>query len=62
MEVDGILGAELKAGDRLTVSAAPSAAKVVRLGYTTFYERARRKLQVNGSLEAEEPDAQPNAG
>jgi NAD+ kinase len=61
MEVDGILGGELKAGDRLTVSAAPSAAKVVRLGYTTFYERARRKLQVNGSLEAEEPDAQPNA-
>lgn len=55
MEVDGVLGAELKAGDMLTVSAAPAAAKVVRLGYTTFYERARRKLQVNGSLEVEEP-------
>ncbi len=55
MEIDGILGAELKPGDTLTVSAAPAAAKVVRLGYTTFYERARRKLQVNGSLEAEEP-------
>jgi NAD+ kinase len=55
MEIDGILGAELKAGDLLTVSAAPAAAKVVRLGYTTFYERARRKLRVNGSLEVEEP-------
>ena len=27
-------------------------AKVVRLGRTTFYERARRKLQVSGSAEA----------
>jgi len=25
----------------------------VRLGHATFYERARRKLQVNGSLEVE---------
>jgi NAD+ kinase len=55
MEIDGMLGAELKPGDMLTVSAAPAAAKVVRLGYTTFYERARRKLQVNGSLEVEDP-------
>ena len=28
------------------------AGKVVRLGRTTFYERARRKLQVAGSAEA----------
>jgi NAD+ kinase len=55
IEVDGMLGGELTAGDVLTVSAAPAAANVVRLGYTTFYERARRKLQVNGSLEVEEP-------
>ncbi|WP_432824367.1 NAD(+)/NADH kinase [Dactylosporangium sp. CA-092794] len=55
VEVDGEVLGELNPGDTLTVSAAPSAAKVVRLGYTTFYERARRKLQVNGSLEAELP-------
>ncbi|MER7279434.1 NAD(+)/NADH kinase [Dactylosporangium sp. NPDC000244] len=55
VEVDGELLGELNPGDTLTVSAAPAAAKVVRLGYTTFYERARRKLQVNGSLEVELP-------
>ncbi|GGM38257.1 NAD(+)/NADH kinase [Dactylosporangium sucinum] len=54
-EVDGEVLGELNPGDTLTVSAAPAAAKVVRLGYTTFYERARRKLQVNGSLEVEIP-------
>jgi NAD+ kinase len=56
VEVDGEVLGELHAGDTLTVSAVPAAAKVVRLGYTTFYERARRKLQVNGSLEVELPD------
>ncbi|GAA2385229.1 NAD(+)/NADH kinase [Dactylosporangium salmoneum] len=55
VEVDGEVLGELRPGDTLTVSAAPAAAKVVRLGYTTFYERARRKLQVNGSLEVELP-------
>ncbi|WP_433604213.1 NAD(+)/NADH kinase [Dactylosporangium sp. CA-139114] len=55
VEVDGELLGELNPGDTLTVCAAPAAAKVVRLGYTTFYERARRKLQVNGSLEVELP-------
>jgi NAD+ kinase len=55
VEVDGEVVGEVKPGDTLTVSAAPAAAKVVRLGYTTFYERARRKLQVNGSLEVELP-------
>ncbi|GAA0739380.1 NAD(+)/NADH kinase [Dactylosporangium roseum] len=55
VEVDGQVLGELNAGDTLTVSATPAAAKVVRLGYTTFYERARRKLQVNGSLEVEIP-------
>lgn len=56
VEVDGEVQGELHAGDTLTVSAVPAAAQVVRLGYTTFYERARRKLQVNGSLEVELPD------
>jgi NAD+ kinase len=51
VEVDGRVAGYLTAGDELTITAVHSAAHVVRLGRTTFYQRARRKLQVNGSLE-----------
>ncbi|MER7499620.1 NAD(+)/NADH kinase [Nonomuraea pusilla] len=51
VEVDGRVVAHLCPGDRITVSAWPAAANVVRLG-TTFYERARRKLRVDGSPES----------
>ncbi|MEV1175455.1 NAD(+)/NADH kinase, partial [Nonomuraea sp. NPDC049784] len=51
VEVDGAVVAHLCPGDVITVAAWPGAAKVVRLG-TTFYERARRKLRVDGSIEA----------
>ncbi len=51
VEVDGIVRGYVVPGDELTVVPVPAAAQVVRLGRTTFYERARRKLQVNGSLE-----------
>jgi NAD+ kinase len=53
VEVDGEVSGHLGGGDRMTVTAVPAAARVVRLGHTTFYERARRKLQVSGSLEVE---------
>ncbi|MEV4187329.1 NAD(+)/NADH kinase [Streptosporangium canum] len=53
MEVDGAIGAHLSPGDRLTVTAVRAAAWVVRLGATSFYERARRKLRVNGSAEVD---------
>ena len=53
VEVDGEVRARLTAGDRLEVTAARAAAQVVRLGDTTFYERARRKLRVSGSAEAD---------
>src|SRR4051794_13313838 len=53
VEVDGQVAAQVDVGDRLSVSGVVAAAQVVRLGTTTFYERARRKLQVNGSLEVE---------
>jgi NAD+ kinase len=53
VEVDGEVAGHLVAGDTMTVTAVPAAARVVRLGHTTFYERARRKLQVSGSLEVE---------
>lgn len=52
VEVDGAVLGHLGPGDTITVCAVPSAAKVVRLG-TTFYERARRKLRVDGSAEVE---------
>jgi NAD+ kinase len=39
-------------GDDLEFHVDAGAGKVVRLGRTTFYERARRKLQVSGSAEA----------
>jgi NAD+ kinase len=51
VEVDGLVRTHLSPGDTLTVSAAPAAARVVRLGRTTFYQRAHRKLQVTGSAE-----------
>lgn len=50
VEVDGAVLGHVCPGDRITVCAVPSAAKVVRLG-TTFYERARRKLRVDGSAQ-----------
>lgn len=50
VELDGMVVGHLRPGDRITVTAVPGAAKVVRLG-TTFYERARRKLRVDGSVE-----------
>ncbi|MFD1542685.1 NAD(+)/NADH kinase [Nonomuraea guangzhouensis] len=52
VEVDGAVLGHLCPGDRITVAALPGAAKVVRLG-TTFYERARRKLRVDGSAEVD---------
>jgi NAD+ kinase len=53
VEVDGAVAAYLDPGDRLEISASRAAAHVVRLGSTTFYERARRKLRVSGSAEAD---------
>ncbi len=53
VEVDGQVSGTLGPGDRLTVAAQRGAARVVRLGNTTFYQRARRKLQVTGSAEVD---------
>jgi NAD+ kinase len=53
IEVDGKVTGYLAPGDRLTVTAQRGAASVVRLGHTTFYQRARRKLQVKGSAEVD---------
>jgi NAD+ kinase len=53
VEVDGIVRGHVAAGDTVPVTPVRAAARVVRLGRTTFYERARRKLRVNGSAEVE---------
>ncbi len=51
VEVDGQLAMEVGPGDRIEVRPRPGAAHVVRLGRTTFYERARRKLRLADSAE-----------
>lgn len=53
VEVDGRVDGCVGPGDRLAVTALADAARVVRLGQTSFYERARRKLQVRGSAEVD---------
>jgi NAD+ kinase len=51
VEVDGQVAANVTAGDRIELLPRPGAAHVVRLGRTTFYERARRKLRLTDSAE-----------
>ena|SRR5437763_5417059 len=51
VEVDGIVEGHVSPGDMLSISSIRAAARVVRLGHTTFYQRARRKLQVRDSVE-----------
>jgi NAD+ kinase len=51
VEADGNVAANVKPGDRIELRPRPGAAHVVRLGYTTFYERARRKLGLTDSAE-----------
>jgi NAD+ kinase len=51
VEVDGQVAAEVNEGDRIELQPRPGASHVVRLGRTTFYERARRKLRLTDSAE-----------
>ncbi len=51
VEVDGQVAGYVEPGDRIDLRARPGAAKVVRLGMTTFYQRARRKLRLTDSAE-----------
>ena len=51
VEVDGPVAAHVGVGDRIELRPRPGAAHVVRLGRTTFYERARRKLRLTDSAE-----------
>jgi NAD+ kinase len=51
VEADGIAATDVGPGDRIDVMPRPGAARVVRLGHKTFYERARRKLRLEDSAE-----------
>ena len=51
IEVDGQVAANVEPGDQVELRPRPAAAHVVRLGRTTFYERARRKLRLADSAE-----------
>jgi NAD+ kinase len=52
VEADGIVVGHVHPGDVVELSTVPAAAQVVRLGRTTFYQRAQRKLRLTGSAEA----------
>jgi NAD+ kinase len=51
VEVDGQITGRLAGGDGIELRPRPAAARVIRLGHMTFYERARRKLRVTDSAE-----------
>jgi NAD+ kinase len=59
VEVDGQVAVHVGPGDQIELQPRPGAARVVRLGRTTFYERARRKLRLTDS--AEIPLAAPSS-
>ncbi|HSZ40945.1 MAG TPA: NAD(+)/NADH kinase [Trebonia sp.] len=50
IEVDGRVAGYAGPGDFLDITPRPAAARVVRLGHTTFYQRARRKLGITDSV------------
>jgi len=51
IEVDGQVTCYVEAGQCVDLRARPGGAYVVRLGQTTFYQRARRKLRITDSAE-----------
>src|SRR5215472_14474760 len=51
IEVDGEIADNVQPGDVIAMVPRPGAAHVVRLGRSTFYERARRKLRLADSAE-----------
>ncbi len=53
VEADGNVEGYVHPGDTVVVTTVPDAAHVVRLGRTTFYQRAQRKLRLTGSAEAD---------
>lgn len=52
VEADGRLVGNLGPGAVVQISAVPEAARVVRLGRTTFYQRTQRKFRLTSPIEA----------
>jgi NAD+ kinase len=50
-EADGNLAANVDPGDTIDLLSSRGTARIVRLGRTTFYERALRKLRLIDSAE-----------
>ena len=53
VEADGRVVGHLRHGDTVDLTLLPAAAQVVRLGLTTFYQRAQRRLRLTGSAEVD---------
>jgi NAD+ kinase len=53
VEADGRVMGHVRPGDVVDLTLLPAAASVVRLGHTTFYQRAQRRLRLTGSAEAD---------
>jgi NAD+ kinase len=53
VEADGQLTGYLRPGDVMELTVLAGAARVVRLGRTTFYQRAQRRLRLIGTVEAD---------
>jgi NAD+ kinase len=56
VEVDGLLAGTVEPGQDVQVFLCARAGRVVRLGTTTFYQRARRKLRLADPAELDEVD------
>jgi NAD+ kinase len=55
IEVDGRVSCYADAGQDIDLRSRPGGARVVRLGQTSFYQRARRKLRITDSAEIPAP-------
>jgi NAD+ kinase len=55
LEVDGRVSCYVDPGQSVELQSRPGAARVVRLGQTSFYQRARRKLRITDSAEIPSP-------
>ncbi len=53
VESDGRVVGHVFPGDVVDLTLLPAAARVVRLGHTTFYQRAQRRLRLTGSAEVD---------
>jgi NAD+ kinase len=57
VEVDGRVSCYVDAGQSIDLRSRPGGARVVRLGHSSFYQRARRKLRITDSAEIADSSA-----